>query len=314
MMADVNASAKPGFLFKLRHGGGLRRSDWFWGYAFISINFLFFIVFSLGPILASLGLAFMDWRLLKPPTFVGLDNIARLLDDPLFFQTFGNTVYFVLGFVPLVTVLSFILAVLLNRKMFGIGLLRTAYFLPSMTLVMSVAMVWGWMLDPQAGVINWVLRSMHLPTPLWLADRSMAMPTLIMVAVWQQVGYYAVIYLAGLQAIPATYYEAAKMDGANAWGQLVHITIPLITPTTFFILVTSLIAGWQEFSLPMLMTNGGPANATRTILLYTYEQAFGYMRMGYASLMAWILFLVIFAVTIFQWRIMKGGEHALASQ
>jgi multiple sugar transport system permease protein len=313
-MANGVVNAKPGILFRIRHAGGSHRSDWFWGYAFISINFLFFLAFSLGPILASLALAFMDWRLLRPPEFIGFGNIVRLFDDPLFFQTFGNSIYFVMGFVPLVTVLAFVLAVLLNRKMLGIGLLRTVYFLPSMTLVMSVAMVWGWMLDPQAGVINWVLRAFHLPTPMWLADRSLAMPTLIMVAVWQQVGYYAVIYLAGLQSIPTSYYEAAKIDGASAWDQLVHITIPLIMPTTFFILVTSLIAGWQEFSLPMLMTNGGPANATKTILLYTYEQAFGSMRMGYASLMAWVLFLVIFIVTIIQWRFMKGGEYALASQ
>ncbi len=312
-MATTTGVAPMSFRQRLRRMGGLRRSDWAWGYAFISINFLGFALFSLGPIIASFVMAFMEWPLLKPARFVGLRNVERLLDDDLFRTTLLNTAYFVAGFVPLVTVLAFLLAVLLNHKLPGRAILRTAYFLPSMTLVVSVAMVWQWILDPHAGVLNWLLRAIHIMPPQWLADRHWAMPTLIIVAVWQDVGYYAIIYLAGLQAIPATYYEAAEIDGANGWQKMVHITVPLVAPTTFFVIVISLIAGWQLFALPLLMTGGGPADATRSLLLYTYQQAFGSLRMGYAALMAWVLFSLIFVVTVIQWRIQKGGEHVLSS-
>ena len=295
-----------------KHFGGLRRAEWLWGYAFISLNLLGFTIFSLGPIIASLGMAFMEWPLLKPPRFVGLANFVRLLDDQLFRTVFLNTWYYVAGFVPLVTVLSFLLAVMLNRQVRGIQILRTAYFLPSITLIVSVAMVWQWMLDPQAGVVTWVLKALRLPVLEFLADRRLAMPTLIVVGVWTEVGYYAVIYLAGLQSIPSSLYEAAEIDGANAWQRLVHITVPLISPTTFFVLVTGMISGWQVFALPYLMTGGGPANSTRTLLQYVYEQAYGSLRMGYAALMAWVLFLIIFGVTLLQWRFSKGGEHVLA--
>lgn len=297
---------------RFRRAGGLRRSEWIWGYLFISINLIFFLAFSVGPIIQSFIMAFMSWSLLKPPVFAGLDNFRRLLDDDMFRTVLGNTVYFVAGFVPLITVLAFLLAVLLNRQLRGVGLMRTAYFLPSVVMLVSVAMVWGWMLDPQAGVINWILSSLGLPTPLWLAERRLAMPTLIVIAVWQDVGYFAVIYLAGLQSIPASLYEAAEIDGASGIQQMLHITVPLISPTTFFVVVTSLIAGWQVFALPFLMTDGGPADSTRTFLYYTYQQAFTSLRLGYASLMAWVLFLVIFSVTLIQWRFAKGGENALA--
>jgi multiple sugar transport system permease protein len=298
-----------GLGYRLRHAGGLRQSDWIWGYAFISINLLGFLVFSFLPVLASLGIAFTDWSLLRGPRFVGLANVERLFDDPLFWRTLRNTAYFVAGFVPLITVLAFFLAVFLNRPLRGIGLLRTVYFLPSITLLVSVALIWHWLLDPHAGIINWGLRAVGLPAPEWLASQTWAMPTLIMVAVWQDVGYFAIIYLAGLQAIPSFLYEAAEIDGANAWQKIWHITIPLISPTTFLVLVTSLITGWQVFALPFLMTEGGPANSTNTLLLYIYQQAFTSLRMGYASLMSWVLFLLIFAVTLMQWRLIGRGEN-----
>jgi multiple sugar transport system permease protein len=286
----------------------LYQSDWIWGYLFISINLLGFLVFSLAPVLASLGLAFTDWKLLQGPKFTGLANVARLLDDPLFLQTFGNTAYFVVGYVPLITVLSFLLAVLLNRPLRGIGLLRGVYFLPSISLLVSVALVWHWLLDPQAGLINWGLQAIGLPAPQWLASQVWAMPTLITIAVWQDVGYFAVIYLAGLQGIPLTLYEAAEMDGASAWQKLLRITVPLISPTTFFVVVTGLISGWQVFALPFLMTQGGPANSTNTLLFYIYQQAFTSLRMGYASVIAWVLFILIFGVTLIQWRFMGRGD------
>ena len=306
------AAATPGrrgLAYRLRHAGGLRRSDWFWGYLFISINLLGFAIFSLGPILASLVLSFMNWRLLQPPQFTGLANLERLADDGMFVQTLLNTAYFVVGDVPLITVLAFLLAVLLNRPLLGVGLLRGIYFLPSVTLLVSVAMVWHWLLDPQAGMINFMLRSVGLPSPEWLADTRWAMPTIIVVAVWQDVGYFAVIYLAGLQTVPGSLYEAAEIDGASAWQKLTRITVPLMAPTTFFVLVTSMISGWQVFALPYLMTQGGPAHSTYTLLLYIYTQAFTSLKMGYASLMAWVLFLIIFVVTLIQWRFVKREDN-----
>lgn len=297
---------------RLRRFGGLRRSDWIWGYLFISINLLGFLIFSLGPILASIVMSFMEWRLLQPPRYTGLANLERLLDDELFRLTLVNTAYYAVGYVPLVTVLAFLLAVLLNRPLHGMGLLRTVYFLPSMTLIVSVALVWHWLLDPQAGMVNWTLSLLGLPGPQWLADKAWAMPVVIVIAVWQDVGYFAVIYLAGLQAIPSFLYEAAEIDGATGWQKLLNITVPLISPTTFFVLVTSLISAWQVFALPFLMTGGGPADSTRTLLMHIYHQAFTSLRMGYASLMAWVLFLVIFIVTLIQWRFIRRGEDVFA--
>jgi multiple sugar transport system permease protein len=310
-LVTPNPSHGPGLSYRLRHGGGLRRSDWIWGYAFISINVLGFLAFSLVPVVASLVLSFTDWRLLQGPRFVGLANLQRLFDDPLFWQTFRNSTYFVVGYVPLITVLAFFLAVFLNRRLRGIGLLRGVYFLPSVTLLISVAMVWHWLLDPQAGLINFVLRTIGLPAPEWLASSTWSMPTLILIAVWQDVGYFAVIYLAGLQAIPSVYYEAAEIDGASGWQKLRHVTVPLISPTTFFVIVTSILAGWQVFALPFLMTQGGPANSTNTLLFYIYQQAFTSLRMGYASVMAWVLFLVIFIVTLIQWRYIGRGDNVV---
>jgi len=289
----------------------LRQSDWIWGYAFISLNLLGFLAFSLLPVLASLALSFTDWRLLQGPRFVGLANVGRLFDDPLFWQTLGNSTYFVVGYVPLITVLAFFLAVFLNRQLRGIGLLRGVYFLPSVTLLISVAMVWHWLLDPHAGLINYSLRTLGLPEPEWLASSRWSMPTLILIAVWQDVGYFAVIYLAGLQGIPSVYYEAAEIDGATAWQKLRHITVPLISPTTFFVIVTSVLVGWQVFALPFLMTQGGPANSTNTLLFYIYQQAFTSLRMGYAAVMAWVLFLLIFVVTLIQWRYIGRGDNVV---
>ena len=190
-------------------------------------------------------------------------------------------------------------------------MLRGVYFLPSVTLLISVAMVWHWLLDPHAGLINYSLRTLGLPEPEWLASSTWSMPTLILIAVWQDVGYFAVIYLAGLQGIPSVYYEAAEIDGATGWQKLRHITVPLISPTTFFVIVTSVLVGWQVFALPFLMTQGGPANSTNTLLFYIYQQAFTSLRMGYAAVMAWVLFLLIFVVTLIQWRYIGRGDNVV---
>ena len=294
---------------KVKRAGGLRRSEWKWAYLFIALNLIGFLTFSFGPILTSLVMAFMNWSILKPPEFTGLANIERLLDDDQFFLTLGNTAFYVAGSVALVTVFSFLIAVLLNQPIRGRTIFRTVFFLPSVTLIVSVAMIWQWLLNPQGGVLNYLLQLVGVPQPQWLADRQLAMPTLIMISVWQHVGYYSIIYLAGLQGIPREYYEAAEIDGASSLQRMMRITVPLIAQTTFFIVVTSLISSWQVFELPYLLTGGGPANATRTLMMYTYSQAFGSFRMGYASLISWVMFLLIFIVTIIQWMLARRREH-----
>jgi multiple sugar transport system permease protein len=304
MTTAVNRSVR-------KSAGGLRRSEWKWGYLFIGLNLLAFLVFSLGPILASLAMSFMNWSILRPPEFVGLANVERLLDDDLFFTTLGNTLFFAVSNVFLVTVFSFIIAVLLNQPIRGRTLFRTAFFLPSITLVVSVAMIWQWILNPQGGLLNYVLQLLRVPQPQWLADRQLAMPTLIAISVWQNLGYYAVVYLAGLQGIPNEYYEAAQIDGATGLQRTLQITVPLIAPTTFFVIVTSLIASWQVFELPYLLTAGGPANATRTLQMYIYSQAFGSFRMGYASLISWVMFLLILIVTIAQWTLARRRDSVV---
>jgi len=311
MTAQTTAHVAPraGWQQRFRRAGGLRRSDWIWAYFFLSFNLIGFLAFSLVPIIQSFVMSFMSWSLLTPPKFSGFDNFRRLLDDELFRQVMGNTTYFVVFFVPLITVLAFLLAVLLNRPLRGVTLFRAAYFLPSVTMMVSVAMLWSWLIDPQTGIVNFLLESVGFRPPMWLAEVRTAMPTIILISVWQDVGYFAVIYLAGLQAIPSTLYEAAEIDGANGWQQMMQITVPLITPTTFFVVVTSMITGWQVFSLAFLMTHGGPAYSTTTLLYYVYQQGFTSLRLGYASLMSWVLFLVIFIVTIIQWRVIKGGEY-----
>jgi multiple sugar transport system permease protein len=294
-----------------KKGGSLQHSEWVWGYLFISINLIGFLIFSLGPILASFVMMFMDWPLLKPPRFVAFENFERLFKDKLFVTSLVNTTYYVLVSVPLTTALAFFLAVLLNRPLRGRSFLRAAYFLPSMTLAVSAVMAWQWLLDPQGGVFNYMLRAVGLPTPEWLADRRIAMPTLIMVSVWQNVGYYAVIYLAGLQTVPTELYEAAQIDGASPWQRLLYITVPLVAPTTFFVVVTNMIFSWQIFDLPYLLTGGGPANSTRTLMLHMYGQAFTNLKMGYASLIAWVLFVIIFILTLLHWRFMSKREFVI---
>ena len=305
----TDAPPKQSAWQRFQRAGGLRRSDWIWAYFFISFNLIGFLIFSLVPIVQSFAMSFMSWSLLQPPQFIGLGNFRRLLDDDLFRQVMVNTTYFVVFYVPLITILAFLLAVLLNRPLRGITLFRGAFFLPSVILIVSVAMVWSWLIDPQAGIVNALLESIGLRPPMWLADTRTSMPTIIMISVWQDVGYFAVIYLAGLQAIPASLYEAAEIDGANGWQQMIKITVPLITPTTFFVVVTSMITGWQVFSLAFLLTHGGPAYSTTTLLYYLYQQGFTNLRLGYASLMSWVLFLIIFIITVIQWRVIKGGEY-----
>lgn len=288
---------------------GLRRGETIAGYLFLLPNFLGFLIFSLFPILAAFGLTLTDWNMVKAPQFVVLDNYRQAFDDPLFWQTAWNSVYYTVGAVPIGIFIAFCLSLILNRRMRGIVFFRTVFFLPQVTLTVAIAIVWAWIYNPQVGLINYLLSLIGVSGPNWLGSTTWAMPAIIIMGNWKGIGGAMLIFLAGLQGIPEEYYEAAKIDGANAFNRIRFITIPLISPVTFFVLVTSLIGAMQGFDQFYVMTNGGPAFATTTIVMYIYLNGFSYFRMGYAATLAALLFLAIFLVTIVQWRMAKSWVY-----
>jgi multiple sugar transport system permease protein len=281
----------------------LARQEELLAYLFILPSLVGFIVFLVVPMVASLGISFYDWELLTPPQFVGLKNFSALLSDRVFKEVVVNTVYYTFGLVPLNIVVSLGLAVWLNTKLRGMMWYRIAFFLPVVTVTVAVALIWRWMYEPRAGIIDVVLRAVGLPGPTWLGDANFAMPALIIMSVWKGFGYNMVLFLAGLRGIPVTLYEAAMIDGANAWQRFWKITLPLLTPMVFLGVVLTVISSFQVFDQAYVMTNGGPANATNTIVLYIYQNGFQYFRMGYASAIAWVLFGVIFIFTLVQMRL-----------
>ncbi len=281
----------------------LARQEELIAYVFILPSLLGFIVFLVVPMIASLGISFYDWELLTPPRFVGLKNFATLLTDRIFRDVVVNTLYYTFGLVPLNLVVSLGLAVWLNTRLRGLTLYRMAFFLPVVTVTVAVALIWRWMYEPRAGIVDVALRAVGLPGPSWLGDAHWAMPAIILMSVWKGFGYNMVLFLAGLQGIPISIYEAAMIDGANAWQRFWRITLPLLSPVIFLAVVLTVISSFQVFDQALVMTNGGPANATNTIVLYIYQNGFQFFRMGYASAIAWALFVVIFIFTLFQMRL-----------
>jgi multiple sugar transport system permease protein len=266
------------------------------------LGVLAFIAF---PVFAAIVLSFLDWNLITAARYVGLDNFRELLKDEVFWRTMGHTVYFTVGSVPTSMALGLGLALALNRPLRGVTFLRTAYFIPVIVPLISVAMVWRWLYDRDFGLINYFLDLTGLPVIGWLTDGTWAMPAVIIMSIWKGLGYNLVIYLAGLQSIPRRLYEAAEIDGASAWQRFWRITFPLLTPTTFFVLVVSIISSFQVFGQVYVMTRGGPGNATNTIVYYVYHVGFELFRMGYASALAWTLFMVVFALTLLQVRMQR---------
>jgi multiple sugar transport system permease protein len=223
----------------------------------------------------------------------------------LFLQTFKNTVYFTLASIPLTIGIGLVLALLCARPIRGVAFFRTAYFAPYVTNVVAIGFVWFWFFQPDNGVINGLLSQLGISGPQWLSSSSWAMPAVIMVSVWQGIGYPMIILLAGLQGLPNEFYESAKIDGAGAGQRLRFITLPLLTPHFLFLLITQFISSFQVFGLIYVMTKGGPGHATSVYIYNIYQNAFSYGKVGYASAMAWILFVVIAAVTFLQWRLQK---------
>jgi multiple sugar transport system permease protein len=263
------------------------------------------LLFTVGPMVASVGLSLLNWNLLRPPEFVGLANYERLVGDANFREAVIHTVGYVAGYLPLVVAGGMLIALALNQRLRGLALFRTAYFLPVVTSWVVVALMWRWLLDPGAGVVNYALGLIGVDGPGWYTDPAWAMPSVIIASAWKDLGFVMVILLAGLQAIPEEYYQAASVDGAARWARFRHITLPLLTPSLFFVLVISLINNLQVFDQVWVMTKGGPAGETSVVVEQIVTNAFSYGQMGYAAAMSWVFFVVLLGITLVQFRLQR---------
>jgi multiple sugar transport system permease protein len=277
---------------------GWRRDVWI--ALFILPSLVGMLLFVLGPILASAVLTFFDWDLLTDPKFVGLANFRRLLHDDEIWAALRHTLTFIIGYVPSVMVLALLLALVLDAKLKGIALFRTAFFLPVVSSWVAVALLWKWLFNPRYGLVNYGLEQIGITGPNWLFDKHWAMPAIVITSVWKDLGFVALLFLAGLQAIPKDVYEASALDGAGRAEQLRSITIPLLKPTIFFVSIISIISSFQVFPQVWVMTEGGPANSTTVIVERVVKHAFSYGEMGYAATISWVLFALVFSVTAIQ--------------
>jgi multiple sugar transport system permease protein len=287
------------------HKSTARRREAWWGYFFMSPWLIGFFALTLGPGLASLVLTFTRYNVLRPPEFAGLDNYVKVLtQDELFYPSIARTFYFSALFVPLAIGGSLVVAMLLNSKVHGTVLFRTLFFMPSLVPVVAAAVLWTWLFNADWGIVNQGLRALGLPAPGWFSDRQWALPTLVLMSLWGSIGgTRMIIFLAGLQGVPEELYDAAAIDGANAWQRSRHVTLPLITPTIFFNLVLGIISALQVFTSAFVATRGGPSYATWFIGLHIYKHAFEYFNMGYACTLAWLFAIVIITLTIVQQRL-----------
>ncbi len=295
-------------LVRRTRGSGLDRYEARAFYLMVSPWLVGFMFLTLVPILASLALGLTDYDIVRPPVYRGLTNYSRMLSDPLVRVSIANTAYYAVISIPLSLSFTLCLALLLNQKAWGNAVYRTAFFLPSIVPAVANCVLWIWLLQPQWGLVNYLLELIGIRGPAWLASITWAKPSLIMMAVWGS-GSSMIIFLAGLQGVPDSLYEAAAIDGAGSWRRFIHVTIPLLTPTIFFQFVMGVIGSFQVFTSAYIMTNGGPVNATLFYVLYLYRQAFVHLNMGYASALAWILFLIVLILTLVQFRLAPRWVH-----
>lgn len=273
--------------------------------AFLAPSLLPLLLFTIGPMAASLGISLLRWDLLRPPRWRGLGNYALLLADPDFHAAVAHTVFFIAGYLPLAFIGGLVIALALNQKLHGVAIFRTIYFLPVVTSWVVVAFMWRWLLNPQSGIVNYALGLVGIHGPGWWTDPVWSMPSIILASAWKDLGFIMVILLAGLQAIPDDYYEAAAVDGAGRWARFWNITFPLLTPASFFVVVISLINSFQVFDQVWVMTGGGPVDSSTVIVLQIVQNAFSYGRVGYASAMSWVLFAAILLITMVQLRLQR---------
>lgn len=294
------------------------RKGLLYGLLFTSPAILGFIIFTLGPMIASLALSLTDYNVFREQTaFVGIDHYSKLFsgEDELFYQSLGVTFYFVVLRVPAVIIVSLVIALLLNMNVRGRSIFRTIIYLPSIVPAVASAMIWMWLLNPDLGLINSALSWLHLPTGNWLYSEGSVIPSVVITTLWG-IGGTVIIFLAGLSGIPKQYYESIDVDGGGWYSKLRHITIPMVTPTIFFNTIMTIIGSFQVFNEAYILTQGGPNNRSLFYVFYLWRTGFRDTEMGYASALAWVLFVIILIFTFFvfktskSWVHYEGGERA----
>jgi multiple sugar transport system permease protein len=282
-----------------------RRREALEGILYLSPWIVGFLVFIAGPLVASLYLGFTKYNVLRPAQWIGLQNyVTAFTNDELFLPSIWRSFYYALLSVPLAMIGSLIVAILLNQKLWATTMWRTFYFLPTLTPLLAVALLWRWMLNPDVGLVNYLLSLVGIDGPGWLSSTTWAIPSLVIMGLWASIGgSRMIIFLAGLQDVPKEILESAEIDGAGAWAKFRHVTLPLISPTIFFNLVLGIIFALRTFDTALIATNGGPARATWFISLHIYQNAFVSFDMGYASALSWVFFLILFVLTYLQFRL-----------
>lgn len=287
--------------------GGFFYSQKLVGYWFILPSLAFFLLFVIVPLFVTIYLSFTKYNILMPAQWIGLSNFANLFtESSLFLKALMNTCWYVAGVIPPTVVIALLLALLVNKAFKFITVFRAIYYIPVITSMVAVSVIWVWIFSPETGVANQILEKFGLPPSDWLRDPSLAMACIVLVAVWKGIGYYMLIYLAGLQGIPTYLYEVAKIDGASRWNMFWWITLPLLRPTTFFVFVVLCIQSFQVFDQVYVMTRGGPTNATTVVVYRIFTNGFIFLKMGYASSMASLLFAIILIFTYFNVRLLRG--------
>lgn len=281
--------------------------DGFWAFVMLSPNLVGFLMFTLFPVIASLLLSFTSYDILTPPEWVGLYNYEEMfVYDKIVSQVVRNTLIYTACVVPIGIFLSLMLALALDQKIKFVRIFRSAFFMPVITSAVAVSLVWQWLYNPDFGLLNSFLKMVGVTEPpAWLNSQVYALPAVIVTSIWKNLGYNMLLFLAGLQNISTTYYEAAELDGANGVQRFMHITWPLLSPTTFFVFVMSVISSFQVFDLVQLMTRGGPGRATSTLVHYIYQNGFKFFYVGYASALAYLLFAMVLVITLINMTLQK---------
>lgn len=272
-------------------------------YLFILPWLIGLVVFNAGPVFGMLGLSFTDWRIsLDNLQFIGLENYAKLVDDPIFWTSVGNTLYIVVGRVVFGTAFALFLAILLNQRVPGIPFFRAVYYLPTVTAGVAVALVWIWIFNPRLGILNYSLKQIGITGPPWIYSSTWVKPSLILMSLFQ-VGPNMIILLAGLQGVPKELYESAEIDGAGNWAKFRNVTLPMLSPVLFFVIIISVVSSFQNFTEIRVMTEGGPGESSNVLIWYLWENAFIFLQLGVAAAVAWIMFVILMALTGLQFRL-----------
>ncbi len=305
------AGDAPPLLRTKKQRDRLHRQEHLWAAAFVALPVLGFLLFTLYPVGFAAYASLTNWNGLGPMRFIGLDNYTRLLGDEYFRQSLFNTFFYMIG-IPIGLILSLLLAIALNRRIPGRTAFRTIYYIPVISSLAAIAIVWQFAYNGDYGLVNQVLAVFGIDGPNWLQDRTWVKPALIAMMVWKGMGYSMLLYLAAIQSVPSSLYEAASLDGAGFWQKLRSITLPMVRPVTFFLVVTNIIAGAQLFTEINIMTpTGGPEFSSASVVWYIWRQAFRYQQMGYATAMAVVLGILIFIITLIQFRLNRRNSFSI---